>query len=108
MNDNQRNNESASAIPVITGFALGALVGAGLALLFAPSTGEVLRGRIGDGANKLKHDAKGKLDQARDAVADIGASARSAIEAGRDAYQQDDHKRDGRGGSRPTSTVPGA
>lgn len=108
MSDHQRSNDSASAIPAIMGFALGALVGAGLALLFAPSTGEALRGRIGDGANKLKHDAKDKLDQARDAVADIGSSARSAIEAGRDAYQQEDHKRDGRSGARSASTVPGA
>jgi len=73
-------------------FAVGAGVGAALALLFAPKSGEELRGDIADGVNDgvnqvrttgkdLKRRAQRVVDMAKDQVQD-------AIEAGDNAYNQ--------------------
>jgi gas vesicle protein len=81
-------------------FLVGGLIGAGLALLFAPQSGRQLRGLIGDrvreGAERgrefgeritqksreLIDDAKQGLQWQRERVA-------AAVEAGRDAYREE-------------------
>jgi gas vesicle protein len=76
----------------IATFAVGAGIGAALALLFAPKSGEELRGNIADGVNDgvnqvrstgrdLKQRAQRAVDVAKDQVQD-------AIEAGDNAYNQ--------------------
>jgi gas vesicle protein len=76
----------------IATFAVGAGIGAALALLFAPKSGEELRGNIADGVNDgvnqvrstgrdLKRRAQRAVDVAKDQVQD-------AIEAGDSAYNQ--------------------
>jgi len=76
----------------IATFAVGAGIGAALALLFAPKSGEELRGNIADGVNDgvnqvrstgrdLKLRAQRAVDVAKDQVQD-------AIEAGDSAYNQ--------------------
>jgi gas vesicle protein len=76
----------------IATFAVGAGIGAALALLFAPKSGEELRGDIADGVNDgvnqvrstgkdLKRRAQRVLDMAKDQVQD-------AIDAGDNAYNQ--------------------
>jgi gas vesicle protein len=73
-------------------FAVGAGIGAAVALLFAPKSGEELRGDIADGVNDgvnqvrstgkdLKRRAQRVVDMAKDQVQD-------AIEAGDNAYNQ--------------------
>jgi YtxH-like protein len=73
-------------------FAVGAGIGAAVALLFAPKSGEELRGDIADGVNDgvnqvrstsrdLKRRAQRVVDMAKDQVQD-------AIEAGDTAYNQ--------------------
>jgi gas vesicle protein len=73
-------------------FAVGAGIGAAVALLFAPKSGEELRGDIADGVNDsvnqvrstsrdLKRRAQRVVDMAKDQVQD-------AIEAGDSAYNQ--------------------
>ena len=73
-------------------FAVGAGVGAALALLFAPKSGEELRSditdRVNDGVNQvrstgkdLKRRTQRVVDMAKDQVQD-------AIEAGDTAYNQ--------------------
>lgn len=65
------------------GFALGMLcgvaVGAALGLLFAPTGGRELRGKIGDSARWLGNQSKDAYDTAR-------RTMRGAVAAGRDAY----------------------
>ena len=72
------------------GFLVGALVGAGLALMFAPMAGNETRRRIGSAARKLNDETRDRVDQARgvikEGVADVGA----AIDAGRDAFRHND------------------
>jgi gas vesicle protein len=48
----------------VTGLIVGALVGAGLALLFAPSRGDRLRRRLGRGARELRERARDELERA--------------------------------------------
>ena len=69
------------------GFLLGAVLGAGLALIFAPMAGEETRRHIGDAARKPKDGTRNRLDHMtgtlKDRVGDVGA----AIDAGKDAYR---------------------
>jgi len=76
----------------IATFAVGAGIGAAIALFFAPKSGEELRGDIADGVNDgvnqvrstgkdLKRRAQRVVDMAKDQVQD-------AIEAGDSAYNQ--------------------
>ncbi|HEV2132367.1 MAG TPA: YtxH domain-containing protein [Longimicrobiaceae bacterium] len=91
----------------IAPFFWGALVGAGIALLFAPRSGEETQQELRDSARRLRtaaedrvHDAReavvGAVERTRDAVQDrveavrdavaTGAEqARQAVDAGRDA-----------------------
>ncbi len=80
-------------------FVLGALIGAGVALLFAPRSGRELRDGIADGARRLKESAEEKVRGVQDAVNDTLESvrrqvservdaAREAIDAGRDAARE--------------------
>jgi gas vesicle protein len=59
MNDHVRTNE------VLVGFLCGAAVGAGIALLTAPSSGAVTRRRVGDTARKLADTTRDRFDRLR-------------------------------------------
>jgi len=67
------------------GFALGLLcgvaVGAALGLLFAPTDGKQLRGKIGDSAKWLGNQSRDMYDNARRSVND-------AVSAGREAFSK--------------------
>ena len=73
---------------VTAGFLVGAIVGAGVALLLAPGSGRETRQRIGDVANKLGGVAKDGLHQARSVLGNVKDDASAAIDAGRDAVRQ--------------------
>lgn len=47
----------------VTGLALGALIGAGLALMLAPQSGEEMRSRIGEKSSDLKHQISSKANE---------------------------------------------
>jgi gas vesicle protein len=51
-------------------FFLGLAIGAGLALLFAPQTGEETRAALARNSRKLKRKARHLVDSARDSVAE--------------------------------------
>ena len=89
MNDNsQGRNDNGSLAPMI-GFALGALVGGTVALLFAPASGERTRRKISDVTRRMTREARNSFDQTREAAATLGADVKSAIDAGREAFRQD-------------------
>lgn len=77
-------------------FLWGVAVGAGLALLFAPRSGEETRRELGAGMKKLREGAEetvqkvqkavsGTIEGVRDQVNERVDSAREAMEAGREA-----------------------
>ena len=53
-----------------SGVALGGIIGAGVALLLAPRTGEEIRSMIGEKSNHLLHQMNDKASEARDAARD--------------------------------------
>lgn len=52
----------------LVGFVLGALVGAGTALLLAPARGEVTRRRIGRRIRRLREGAADRIGDVRDSA----------------------------------------
>src|SRR5688572_17442027 len=80
-------------------FLLGALLGAGVALVFAPRSGRELRSGLTDGVRKLKEGAEetvrnvqesvtGAITGVRDQVVGRVEAARDAFDAGRDAARE--------------------
>lgn len=80
-------------------FLVGAAVGAGLALLYAPSSGEEARRRIRDGVDGAGDWAYDKYSDTRDRISegtdkvknftgDRKEDISSAYEAGKDAYHK--------------------
>jgi len=80
-------------------FLWGALVGAGVALLLAPKSGKEMRRDLRENAERLRKSAESALrevqesvaatvEDLRDQVSDRVASARQAVEAGREAARR--------------------
>jgi gas vesicle protein len=72
----------------LVAFLLGAAVGAGVALLVAPGSGEETRRRLGDAARRVGEGATDKLNTVKDEVRHRAGDVRSAISAGKEAYRQ--------------------
>jgi gas vesicle protein len=89
MNDTAHTRGTSSAGSSLMGFAIGAAVGAGLALLLAPESGKKTRQRIASSARRWSKSAGDTIDQARDAVTELGTDAKSALKAGQDAFLHD-------------------
>jgi gas vesicle protein len=88
----QGKHDSGSLAPII-GFALGALVGGGIALLLAPASGARTRQRLGSAARRLGRGARRNFDEVRDSVTEaasgLGVDVKSAIDAGRKAFRHE-------------------
>lgn len=72
---------------MLGGFLLGAGIGAGLALIFAPMAGSETRRRIGDTARKLKSGTQGQADHIMGTLKQGAEDVGSAINAGKEAYR---------------------
>ncbi len=77
---------------MMAGFLVGAAVGAGLALIFAPMAGDETRRRITEGARKLKDGATDQLGQVKSALEHRTSDLSAAIDAGKDAYRRSGEK----------------
>jgi gas vesicle protein len=84
-------------------FMAGALIGAGVALLFAPQTGSELRGMLRNYASRAKDEAvergraawdqaveRGKeyYEKGQEAVQDVGRSAREYAQQGKETVRE--------------------
>lgn len=73
-------------------FLLGAAFGAGLALLFAPQSGEETRAELRRTARKVKRRARGMAEEGREIAEDLVRTGREAaediVDSGRDAVRQ--------------------
>jgi gas vesicle protein len=94
MNDHAVSQEMARGSSALMGFMLGAVVGAGAALLLAPVSGAETRKRLGGAAKRLGEGVHDGLGRARSQLADLKDDVRTAIDSGRDAFTQE---REGRG-----------
>ncbi|MDO8446885.1 MAG: YtxH domain-containing protein [Deltaproteobacteria bacterium] len=87
-------------------FLLGGAIGAGIALLYAPSSGEQTRRRIKEGVDRAKgsavegyeaalEEAQERIEAAKGYAYDKKDEVKAAIEAGKDAYQKENAKHQG-------------
>lgn len=83
----------------VAAFVWGALIGAGVALLFAPKSGRDTRNSISQGARRLKEAAEdtvrtvqdsvtGAVDNVRSQVGGTMTRARTAVDRGRNAARE--------------------
>lgn len=82
------SNEGNAAGMVVVAFVLGAVTGAAVALLMAPATGEEVRRMIGDKAREGRERANEAARQGREFLNRQRDTVTSAIDRGREAYQQ--------------------
>ena len=75
-------------------FMVGALVGAGVALLLAPAHGRETRKKVGAAAQKLGANARNVVGRTRDFVEGIRQDAQSAMRSGRDEFDRNRRSRD--------------
>ena len=80
------NNNSVGG--VLVAFAVGAIAGAAVALLFAPATGEETRRRLVDKAREGRERAEGLAREGREYLNRQRDNLSAAVERGRDAFDQ--------------------
>lgn len=81
-----------SPLGTIALFGAGALVGAGVAMLFAPQSGAETRRRIMKGLDGLKGEAQHTLDRAETEVKAVGEKVEELASHAKDAVIQAEHK----------------
>jgi gas vesicle protein len=83
------NNESTRVGGYLAAFAIGALIGTGAALLYAPRSGKQTRELIAKKGRALKGQASDAIEDAKDFIEGKKAELASAIEAGKDAMREE-------------------
>jgi gas vesicle protein len=83
------NTESSHVGGYLIAFAIGALVGTGAALLYAPRSGQETRELLAKKGRELKGKASDALDDAKDFIQGKKAEITAAVEAGKDAMREE-------------------
>jgi gas vesicle protein len=81
-------DEGAGAGSVLLAFLLGAISGAAVAILYAPSSGNDTRGLLGEKAREGRERMAEATAKGRQAINQGKERLAHAIERGREAYQQ--------------------
>ena len=81
-------DESAGAGSILLAFILGAVSGAAVALLYAPASGRETREYLGEKAREGRARAAEAAAKGRDMLNQGRDTLTTAIERGREAYQQ--------------------
>jgi gas vesicle protein len=81
-------DEGSGAGSVMLAFLLGAVAGAAVALLYAPATGRETREFLGEKAKEGRARAAEAAAKSGDILKEGRETLASAIERGREAYQQ--------------------
>ena len=82
------SDEGAGAGSILLAFLLGAVSGAAVALLYAPASGRETRDYIGDKASEARARAAEAAAKGREALNQGRETLSTAIERGREAYEQ--------------------
>ncbi len=80
--------DDSGAGTVVAAFVLGAIAGAAVALLVAPSSGEEMRRMLGERAREGREKAEEAARQSREFLNRQRQNIASAVERGREAYHQ--------------------
>ena len=89
MNEQDLERGVSTTMGSMTGFILGAAVGAGLALLLAPAAGHDTRRRVGKTAQRLGSQLKSSVGDIKQNFGNIKDDVRSAVSEGRDAFNRE-------------------
>lgn len=81
------NHENSSG-PVLLAFVLGAVAGAAVALLYAPTSGEETRRKIAEKAREGREKAESVAREGRDFLARQRENLSAAVERGRETFEQ--------------------
>lgn len=81
-------DEGASAGTVLLAFLAGAVAGAAVALLYAPTSGQETREYLGSKAREGRERASAIAERVRQVINESRETLANAIERGREAYQQ--------------------
>ena len=81
-------DEGAGAGSILLAFLLGAVSGAAVALLYAPQSGRETRDYLGEKADEARRRAADAAAKGREALDQGRETLNTAIERGREAYQQ--------------------
>ncbi len=81
-------SKDSSGSSVMMAFVVGALAGAAVALLFAPASGEETREYLGKKAREGKDKAREAVDHGREYYDRQRDNLVTAVDRGRDAFQQ--------------------
>ena len=87
MNEHSNFNGMPRGGSMAMGVLFGAVVGAGIALLLAPGSGKETRQRIADASRRWRGAARNRLHQLKETADDFKHDAKSALDAGREAYE---------------------
>jgi gas vesicle protein len=82
------SDDGAGAGTILIAFLLGAVSGAALALLYAPAPGHETREYLGEKAREGRARAAEAAAKGREAINQGRETLSTAIERGREAYQQ--------------------
>jgi len=82
------NDDSGGAGSILLAFILGAVSGAAVALLYAPQSGKETREFLNERANEARARAAEAAAKGREAISQGRETLTTAIERGREAYQQ--------------------
>jgi gas vesicle protein len=85
-------NNSCPVGGLLTAFAVGALAGATIALLYAPRSGEETRKLIAAKGKELKGKAHDAIEDAKDFIDGKKAEIAAAVEAGKEAMREERQK----------------
>ena len=83
------NSESSRVGGYLIAFAIGALVGTGAALLYAPRSGQETRELLAKKGRDLNGRASEALEDATDFIQGKKAELAAAVEAGKDAMREE-------------------
>ena len=98
-----KDDNGYSSGSVLLSFLLGGVVGAGLALLFAPQSGRETRQKIKDLTDDVKEKSAEYVNQVKEKAASLVEEGKgyyeekksvlkSAVEAGKEAYEKEKEK----------------
>ena len=82
---------------LLVAFAVGAALGAGIALLYAPRSGKDTRGMLGERRREFQGRAKGAIEDGKAFIRDRRADLAAAVEEGKVAVREERAKQEVRG-----------
>ena len=83
------HNESSHAGGYLAAFAIGALIGTGAALLYAPRSGKETRKLIADKGRALKGQAQDAIADAQEFIAGKKTELATAVKVGKDVLREE-------------------